>query len=595
MQEKRRKKIENDARRRAERAAEEALLRRQEAEKEESLREEEEKDRKEEERRLASEEEEENERRLEAAAAKVLERQKRLEGGTDVTVEEEEIAVTMVQKEEEKTLEAVRAQMSMVLVEGEAEMSDKEAVAGIVAAEYVKQLAISVNQKTEIMEENGTTKDDKMREPNSEECEVERKGPLEIISLNTEDSNLAQPDLIEKHRDPELDSTGSGETGRDSTGSDLELGSKEAVTAVSKPGSMQIKETEEGAENIGDQRSTESHINVSLEKDDGTGKPNVQEIPEENRSLEKTIDKSEIHASEHPEAENAVCRGSEKKVAKQVLINGAQDDVVSGGQMSSNGASADVSREGETLREVSEVNRCEPAPTSTSPACNSLPEPVETVENQTDSSLISQGEQDNIFNSNQSAAVDIITHPKDSPASSSIQNVPPPSIQNVSDKLINGHKSTAADDQTEEKGKLVSKTTCDCESSQPVSSTNDSGATSPSKPSSLMPTDTLAELKSTLVSLEERLATCGLPEAVEDAEFDNKLKVVAANNIISINHHRDNDHIEGVHQLPQLWCNVPKQEQLQESRMGFQEWNQAGCELIECQNHPHVTKPNYLL
>ena len=35
----------------------------------------------------------------------------------------------------------------------------------------------------------------------------------------------------------------------------------------------------------------------------------------------------------------------------------------------------------------------------------------------------------------------------------------------------------------------------------------------------------LVQSSSSLVSLEERLATCGLPEAVEDAEFDNKLKV----------------------------------------------------------------------
>ena len=37
---------------------------------------------------------------------------------------------------------------------------------------------------------------------------------------------------------------------------------------------------------------------------------------------------------------------------------------------------------------------------------------------------------------------------------------------------------------------------------------------------------------------------------------------------------------EGVHQLPQLWSNVPKQEQLQEGWMGFQEWDQASGELI---------------
>ena len=45
-------------------------------------------------------------------------------------------------------------------------------------------------------------------------------------------------------------------------------------------------------------------------------------------------------------------------------------------------------------------------------------------------------------------------------------------------------------------------------------------------PSTLIPTSsTLIQSPSSLVSLEERLATCGLPEAVEDAEFDNKLKV----------------------------------------------------------------------
>jgi len=46
------------------------------------------------------------------------------------------------------------------------------------------------------------------------------------------------------------------------------------------------------------------------------------------------------------------------------------------------------------------------------------------------------------------------------------------------------------------------------------------------QPSNLIPnSSTLIQSSSSLVSLEERLATCGLPEAVEDAEFDNKLKV----------------------------------------------------------------------
>ena len=63
---------------------------------------------------------------------------------------EEEENLAKKEEEEEKTLESVRKQMEMVLVEGEAEMPDSESVADIFAAEYVKQLAIgpSANQKT---------------------------------------------------------------------------------------------------------------------------------------------------------------------------------------------------------------------------------------------------------------------------------------------------------------------------------------------------------------------------------------------------------------------------------------------------------------
>merc|ERR1712192_212117 len=142
-------------------------------------------------------EEEENERRLEAAATKVLERQKRLEGGTDASLEEEE--ENLVKKEKEETLESVRRQMEMVLVEGEAEMPETEAVADIVAAEYVKQLAIcpSTNHKTETLVENSEM-GSSVNEPSSEAEKVEGKESMAPILASTEapsQQNLEQPYL----------------------------------------------------------------------------------------------------------------------------------------------------------------------------------------------------------------------------------------------------------------------------------------------------------------------------------------------------------------------------------------------------------------
>ena len=243
-------------------------MRRQEAEKEERLREEEEKERKEEERRLASEEEEENERRLEAATTKVLERQKRLEGGTDVTMEEENLV-----KKEEETLESVRRQMEMVLVEGEAEMPDTESVADIVAAEYVKQLAVCPS--TSEKRENG----------------------------DASHQNLVQSDPIEERRPPEL--AKAVETARDSTESGhLELESK--VVSPVYEGSMETKLTD--AEKVGDQRSKESHIDASLEKEDTGSKSNVREnLEEEKQTLEKLTDIRGSPTSQHPGAGDTAC------------------------------------------------------------------------------------------------------------------------------------------------------------------------------------------------------------------------------------------------------------------------------------------------
>merc|ERR1711974_591000 len=128
---------------------------------------------------------------------------------------------------------------------------------------------------------------------------------------------------------------------------------------------------------------------------------------------------------------------------------------------------------------------------------------------------IPDGQHDsNSLNNSQDGDVEITNHQK---GTQSIKSVP-------ADKLMNGHKCTTANlqSQTEEE----EKTTGSFESTKLAATIQSvsSAVTSPSNPpctSSSLPIDP----KSTLVSLEERLATCGLPEAVEDAEFDNKLKV----------------------------------------------------------------------
>merc|ERR1719239_405863 len=113
-------------------------------------------------------------------------------------------AENLVKKEEEeKTLESVRRQMAMVLVEGEAEMPETEAVADIVAAEYVKQLAIcpSANHKTETLDENSEMVSS-VNEPNSKAGEVEREKPMEPMLASSEDPShqnlVVQPDLVEE-------------------------------------------------------------------------------------------------------------------------------------------------------------------------------------------------------------------------------------------------------------------------------------------------------------------------------------------------------------------------------------------------------------
>ena len=105
-----------------------------------------------EQRRAALEEEEENERRLDEAATKVLERQKRLEEKVqEETSTVEEVKVPPVIAE---TLEAVRKQMETVMVDGEAEMSNKESVADLVATEYVKQMAVEAGPPGQVERQN---------------------------------------------------------------------------------------------------------------------------------------------------------------------------------------------------------------------------------------------------------------------------------------------------------------------------------------------------------------------------------------------------------------------------------------------------------
>merc|ERR1711974_452221 len=310
--------------------------------------------------------------------------------------------------------------------------------------------------------------------------------------------------------------------------------------------------TEADPEKVGDQRSKESHIDASQDR---SAKPNIGENLAEKETLEKPTDISGSPASQHPDeaGDAAVGGSSEKKVGEQVCPDAVQDDVGSGRQMSSNGASVEASTEGQILNDVSSsMNRSELSPPTTDltpppapPASDSLPQPiqptqptdpencppVETVaiqpDCQKDNSQISkegkndgQHNSDNLNNS-QDGEVEIKNLQKNSPAcprTQSIKSVP-------AEKLMNGQECTAADlqSQTEEKEE---KTTGSFESTKlaATSQSVSSAVTSPSNPpstSSNLPIDP----KSTLVSLEERLATCGLPEAVEDAEFDNKLKV----------------------------------------------------------------------
>jgi len=294
-------------------------------------------------------------------------------------------------------------------------------------------------------------------------------------------------------------------------------------------------------EKVGDQRSKESHIDASLQpKDDSNAKPKVRKSPEEKQTLEKATDIIGSLASQNPEAGNSDDGGSDKKVAEQVCPDAAQDDVASGRQMSSNGASVDVSPEGEIRSDVTSCISTTIDATPPPPASNSLTQTtdpknclsVETIPTHPDNSQTSQeGQQNkNTLNGNQHADdVDINNHQNKSPACSSAQAVPTAhsaSIQSVpaDDKLINGHKSTAgANVQTVEKTSGSSQS-IKLASSQSVPSTNASARTSTSTSSSLQ-IETSADPKSNLVSLEERLATCGLPEAVDDADFDNKLKV----------------------------------------------------------------------
>merc|ERR1712108_111501 len=392
------------------------------------------------------------------------------------------------------------------------------------------------------------------KEPNSETEEVERKKPMEPILRSTEylsHQKLVQSDHIEE-QDPPPEIVKSAETARDSTGSghDLELAaSKEAVATVSpvcKASSMPTKQTEADPEKVGDQRSKESHIDASQDR---SAKPNIGENLAEKETLEKPTDISGSPASQHPDeaGDAAVGGSSEKKVGERVFPDAVQDDVGSGRQMSSNGASVEASTEGKILNDVSSsMNRSELSPPTTDvtppppppPDSDLLPQqtqptdpancpPVETVASQPDcqkaNSQISQEQEEipdgqhdsNSLNNSQDGDVEITNHQK---GTQSIKSVP-------ADKLMNGHKCTTANlqSQTEEKEE---KTTGSFESTKLAATIQSvsSAVTSPSNPpctSSSLPIDP----KSTLVSLEERLATCGLPEAVEDAEFDNKLKV----------------------------------------------------------------------
>jgi len=322
--------------------------------------------------------------------------------------------------------------------------------------------------------------------------------------------------------------------------------SKEAVTLISPvcKDSMETKLTETDGEKVEEQRGKESHIDASLQaKDDSSSaNQNVRENLEEKQILVKSTDIIESPASQNPEAGNSDDGGSEKKVEEQVCPD------ATGRQMSSNGASVHVSTEGDIQCDISScISSNEISPTMTDatpspPASNSLtqttdPENCPSVETvpihpdfHKDNSQTSQEEQHNrnTLNGNQHAD-DMNNHQNESPACSRAETIPTASIQSVpaADKLINSFKSdaAAANVQTEEKEKTRgSSQSIKLPPSQSVSSSNTIATTSPSTSSSL-PTGTLVDPKSSLVSLEERLATCGLPEAVDDADFDNKLKV----------------------------------------------------------------------
>jgi len=215
----------------------------------------------------------------------------------------------------------------------------------------------------------------------------------------------------------------------------------------------------------------------------------------------------------------------EKKVVEQVCSDAAQDDVASGRQMSSNGASIHVSPEGEIRSDVTScistttdatlAPSASNSPTQTTDPKNCLS--VETVPSHKDNSQTSQEGQHNrnTPNGNQHADdVDMTEHQNKSPvapivptASTSIQSVP------AADNLINSHKSATAGANVQ----TVEKTSGSSESiklasSQSVPSTNASATTSTS---SNLSTGTLVDPKSSLVSLEENEKTSGSSDSTK--------------------------------------------------------------------------------
>merc|ERR1712108_91586 len=111
-------------------------------------------------------------------------------------------------------------------------------------------------------------------------------------------------------------------------------------------------------------------------------------------------------ASQHPDegGDAAGGRSSEKKVGEQVCPDAVQDDVGSGRQMSSNGASVEASTEGQILNDVSSsMNRSELSPPTTDLTPPPAP-PVETVAIQPDcqkdnSQISKEGKNDGQHNS----------------------------------------------------------------------------------------------------------------------------------------------------------------------------------------------------